>query len=288
MTSPTLISLYAITCLFVTQAKSQIYQRLTLDSTLMRYSEQLGIGNNGRTDGFKLATIGPYVTNFAHKIDSGSFHTKVKEDQEFFYGGTYGFEEFKIKKIDQQTFYRIGVTFETDSATGFFSLHSSVKKRSETVLSVILSKKEESTPSQYFAASKEVGGFISINNDSAIWRFQFYFPSSAAYGIDNDIRGLLTHGVDSFYLKVVYSEVFKTSKKEPFDEKIVMRSGRGYTLADQGNRQMSALIFKQTSSYIGAQKSGNFTNGEQVIIGKENSKETRLAMATIFSILIGI
>lgn len=269
-------------------AKSQTYQRFTLDSALTGYSEQMGIANNGRAEGVKLAIMGPYVTNFADKLDSGAFRTKVKENKEMIYSGSDGFEEFKIKKIEQHAFYRMGLSRESDTVTTFFSLYSSVRKKSETVLSVILSKKEENTNSEYFDNSKEVGGYISIKNDSSLWHFRIYYPESSGSGVNNHVSGYLANGIDSFNINLVYGDVVKRSKKEPFVERTVMRTSRGYTLIDQDNRQMAALIFRQSTAYIGAQKLGNFTGGEWVILGKENSKETRLAMASLFSIMIGI
>lgn len=272
----------------VNTAKSQTYQYFTLDSVLTGYSEQMGIASNGKSDGIRLAILGPYIANYAEKLDSGAFRTKVKENKEMSYGSDNGFEEFKIKKIEEHAYYRMGMNRESDSTTAFFSLYTSVRKRSETVLSAILSKKDETSSAEYFDNSKDVNGYITIKNDSLPWRFNIYFPESSGNGVNNGITGFLANGIDSFNLDIVYGDVMRRSKKEPFEERILMRTARGYALVGEDNRQMAALIFKQSAAYLGAKKLGNFTGGELVVIGRENSKQARLAMATLFSIIVGI
>ena len=71
-------------------------------------------------------------------------------------------------------------------------------------------------------------------------------------------------------------------------EKLIMRSPRGYSLVDFENRQVAALIFKQSMSYLGAKKLGNFTGDELGIIGNDNRKSAKLAIAALFSIMVGI
>ena len=124
-------------------------------------------------------------------------------------------------------------------------------------------------------------------DDPLEWRFFLNYPPGNG-NINNAVTGFLTNGRDSLSLGYIYSDILKRNKKDPSDEKIMMRSIRGYSLVDFENRQVAALVFKQSSSYIGARKLDNFTGGELALIGRDNSKPTRLAIATLFAIMLGV
>ncbi len=274
--------------IFYSLSKGQTFQYFTLDSLLISNSEQMGISNNGKSDGIRLTLLGPYKANYAEKLDSGAFRTKVKENKEMSYGSDNGYEEFKIKKIESHAYYRMGLNRESDSSTSFISFFTSYRKKSETILSTILSKKEETSTAESFDDKKELGGYISIKDDSVLWRFGISSPEYSGNGINTSLTGFLTNGIDSLSIDFVYGDVKKRSKKAPFEEKIVYRATRGYTLVNQDHRQVAALIFKQSMTYLGAKKMDNFTGGELAIIGKENSRKTRLAIASFFAILYAI
>jgi hypothetical protein len=288
------ISCKRLVCLFIPLLFSgifcfgQTFQYLTLDSALFFNSEQMGFGINGKNDGIKRAIVGPYKVTYVEKLDSGAYSTKVKEGKEIGYGSDNGFEEFKTKKFESYAYYSIGLGTETDSAECLFSYFSSYRKKTETVLSTILSKKEENSSAEIFDENKLVMGSITIKNDPAPWRFMVNYPVSGGGTINTAVNGFLTNGRDSLHIDFVYGDVMKRSKKDPSEEKIMMRSPRGYSLVDFENRQMAALIYKQSMSYLGAKKLDNFTSGELVIIGKENPVSTRLAIATVFAIMVGI
>jgi len=267
---------------------SQTFQYLTLDSALFFNSEQMGFGINGKNDGIKRAIVGPYKVTYVEKLDSGAYSTKVKEGKEVSYGSDNGFEEFKTKKFESYAYYSIGLGTETDSAVALFSYFSSYRKKSETVLSTIFSKKEENSGSEVFDENKLVAGTITIKNDPDPWRFMVNYPASGGGTINTSVNGFLSNGRDSLRIDFVYGDIIKRDKKDPSQEKIMMRSPRGYSLVDFENRQMAALIFKQAMAYLGAKKMDNFTGGELVIIGKENRPSTRLAIATVFAIMVGI
>jgi hypothetical protein len=288
------ISCKRLVCLFIhllflgMLCFGQTYQYLTLDSALFFNSEQMGFGINGKNDGIKRAIVGPYKVTFVEKLDSGSYSTKVKEGKEMAYGSDNGYEEFKTRKFESYAYFSMGLGTETDSATCLFSYFSSYRKKTETVLSTILSKKEENSSADVFDENKLVIGSITIKNDPVPWRFTVNYPVSGGGTINTAVNGSLSNGRDSLRIDFVYADILKRDKKDPTREKIVMRSPRGYSLVDFENRQMAALIFKQTMSYLGAKKLDNFTGGELVIIGKENRPSTRLAIATLFAIMVGI
>ncbi len=267
---------------------SQTYQYLTLDSALFFNSEKMGFEINGKNDGIKRAIVGPYKVTYVEKLDSGAYSTKVKEGKEIGYGSDTGFEEFKTKKFESYAYFSIGLGTETDTAVCLFSYFSSYRKKTETVLSTILSKKEENSSAEIFDENKLVAGTITIKNDPTPWRFMVNYPVSGGGIVNTGVNGFLSNGRDSLHIDFVYADILKRNKKDPSQEKIMMRSPRGYTLVDFENRQMAALIFKQTMSYLGAKKLDNFTGGELVLIGKENRMPNRLAIATVFAIMVGI
>ena len=221
-------------------ASSQTFQYLTLDSALLVNSEQMGIGRNGKTDGIKMSVIGPFSVSFVDKLDSGAFRTKVKEDKEMSFSSDAGYEEFKTKKIEERAYFRMGVGSGDDSVTAFFSLFTSVRKKSETVLSAILSKKDETANSEYFDDRKLVEGYFSVKNESLPWRFMLNYPPSSGSVVNTALDGFLTNGRDSLVIGFVYSDIMRRSKKDPSKETIMMRSARGYTLNDWENRHMAA------------------------------------------------
>ena len=266
----------------------QTYQYLTLDSALFFNSEQMGFGINGKNDGIKRAIVGPYKVTYVEKLDSGAFSTKVKEGKEMAYGSDNGYEEFKTRKFESYAYFSMGLGTESDSATCLFSYFSSYRKKTETVLSTILSKKEENSGSEVFDENKLVTGSITIKNDPLPWRFMVNYPASGGGTINTGVNGFLSNGRDSLHIDFVYADILKRDKKDPTQEKIVMRSPRGYSLVDFENRQFAALIFKQSMSYLGAKKMDNFTGGELAIIGKENRPSACLAIATLFAIMVGI
>jgi len=266
----------------------QTFQYLTLDSALFFNSEQMGFLINGKNDGIRRAIVGPYKVTYVEKLDSGAYSTKVKEGKEMAYGSDNGYEEFKTKKFESYAYFSMGLGTESDSATCFFSYFSSYRKKTETVLSTILSKKEENSSAEVFDENKLVMGSITIKNDPVPWRFMVNYPVSGGGTINTVVNGFLSNGRDSLRIDLIYADILKRDKKDPTREKIVMRSPRGYSLVDFENRQMAALIFKQSMSYLGAKKMDNFTGGELVLIGKENRIATKLAIATLFSIMVGI
>jgi hypothetical protein len=226
--------------------------------------------------------------SYVEKLDSGAFRTKVKEDKEMSFSSDAGYEEFKTKKIEERAYIRMGVGSGDDSVTAFFSLFTSVRKKSETVLSAILSKKEETANSEYFDDRKLVQGFLTIKNESLPWRFMLNYPPSSGNGVNTALEGFLTNGRDSLVIGFVYSDIMRRSKKDPSKETIMMRSARGYTLNDWENRQMAALIFKQNGAFLGAKKLGYYTGEEVMMISKENNHSSRLAIAALFAIMLGI
>jgi hypothetical protein len=266
----------------------QTFQYLTLDSALFTNSEQMGFGINGKNDGIKRAIVGPYKVTYVEKLDSGAYSSKVKEGKEMAYGSENGYEEFKTRKFESYAYFSMGLGTESDSATCLFSYFSSYRKKTETVLSTILSKKEENSGAEVFDENKLVTGSITIKNDPVPWRFMVNYPASGGGTINTGVNGFLSNGRDSLHIDFVYGDIMKRDKKDPTREKIVMRSPRGYTLVDFDNRQMAALIFKQSMSYLGAKKMDNFTGGELVLIGNENRPSARLAIATVFAIMVGI
>ncbi len=288
MTGKQFFQFLVIWLFFLAKANGQTFQYFTLDSLLLGNSEQMGIANNGKSDGMRLTILGPYKANYVEKLDSGAFRTKVKENKEMSFGSDNGYEEFKIKKYESHAYYRMGLNRESDSATSFFSFFTSYRMKSETILSTILSKKDAASTSESFDDKKELSGYITIKDDSVLWRFGIFSPEYSGNGLNTGLTGFLTNGIDSLTIDFAYADVMKRSKKAPFEEKIVYRSTRGYTLVNQENRQMAALIFKQSMAYLGAKKLDNFTGGELAIIGKENGKEARLAIASFFAILYGI
>jgi len=279
--------IFAYLLISPTFSTGQTYQVLTIDPFLSANSEQMGFGNNGKSEGLRKVIMGPYSVSHIDKMDTGSFRTKVKEGKEMSWGSEAGFEEFKIKRIEEKNYYILNIGRDTDSAVSFFSVFSSVRKSSETVLSAILSKKQETSSTEYFDDSRLLLGVIDIKADSVRWNFLLNFPPSRVSKLNNELNGYLTNGIDTMMLGIVYADVVKKSKKEEGRETIMMRTPRGYSLINKDNRQAAVIVFKQSSIYL-AKKGENFTGGEIMMIGNENSPSAHMAIATLFSIILGI
>jgi len=279
--------IFAYLLISPTFSTGQTYQILTIDDYLSANSEQMGISNNGKSEGLRKVILGPYTVSHIDKMDTGSFKTKVKEGKEISYGSDAGFEEFKIKRIEEKNYYTLNIERDAERAVSFFSIFSSVRKSSETVLSAILSKKQETSSTEYFDDSKLLLGVIDVKNDSVRWSFLVNYPPSRLSKLNQELNGFLTNGIDTLVLSIVYADVVKKSKKEEGRETLVMRTPRGYSLINKNNHQVAVLVFKQSSVYL-AKKAENFTGGELVMIGNENSPSAHMAIAALFSIMVGI
>jgi len=281
-----LIALFISFLLLDLVSEGQTYQYLTLDSALSINSEQFGFITKGKSD-IKLAVLGPYKVGYIEKIDSGKYSTRTKLGNEISPGSRSLLEEYKVKRYEAYAYYKMKIGNDADSAACFFSYFLSYNEKKETLLSNILSQKDESATLVYSDYSSLFQGTFAVLNDQEIWRFMLDYPPSSYGRINEKIKGYLTDGRDSLRIDLVYADIIKKSKKDPSQEKLIMRSPRGYTLVDFENRQVAALIFREGSPYL-AKKLGNFTNGELVIIGNDNRKSAKLAIAALFSIMISL
>jgi hypothetical protein len=95
----------------------------------------MGFGNNGKSEGLRKVIMGPYSVAHIDKMDTGSFRFKVKEGKEISYGSDAGFEEFKIKRIEEKNYYILNIGRDADSATSF-SLFFPVSENLQKLFSV--------------------------------------------------------------------------------------------------------------------------------------------------------
>lgn len=66
-----------------------------------------------------------------------------------------------------------------------------------------------------------------------------------------------------------------------------MTMARGVSLMNPQGEQVAALVFKPPMAYI-AKKSDNYTNDEMVMINKEMDKPVRMAVASLYALMIGL
>ena len=88
-------------------------------------------------------------------------------------------------------------------------------------------------------------------------------------------------------MKILYSVVSKKNKDSSSPDKMKMMMSRGVSLINSNDEQIAALVFKPPMAYI-AKKAENYTNDEMVMINKEMDKSTRLAVASLYALMIGI
>lgn len=166
--------------LFTNKISAQIVQSLDISPELSAHAEKWGIGYNGKESDVRLAHFGPFAVTDIEKLDSGAFKNKVKEEK----GGSYdfkdGYDEYKIRRIDKNSLFRMFLTGETDSTETVFSAFTSTRKKSETILGTILSKNTTTGGSETLSERKQAEGMIIIKNDPARWSFFIDYPNSSS------------------------------------------------------------------------------------------------------------
>jgi hypothetical protein len=282
--------LYTMLFLFSKHAGiSQTIQSLEISPGLDAHSEKWGIGYNGKKSDIRLAEFGPYAVTKVEKLDSGFFKNKVKEEKGGSYSSGDGYDEYKIKRTEKNTFFLMSLAGGSDSAESLFSTFTATREKRETVLGMVLSKKESSGGSETISESKQAAGMINIKNDSVYWKFFIDYPSSSTNTrvISSGLSGYLTNGSDTLSMKILYSVATRMSKDSTGIDRVVMRMARGVSLISSRDEQIAILIFKPTMGFI-SKKAENYTNDERVMINNEISKSEQLAIATLYGIMIGI
>jgi hypothetical protein len=275
--------------LYINRSFGQTVQSLQISPELQANSDRWGIGSNGKSFDIRLAVFGPFSVTGLQKLDSGASKNKVKEEK----GGSYapgdGYDEYKVRRLEMNTIFHMTLAGESDSTESLFSAFTAKRKKTETVLGMMLSKNTSSGGSEILSERKQAEGIIHIKNDTTRWNFFVDYPgsSSNARYVDHGLNGYLTNGVDSITMKVLYSVVSTKSKDSTSPDKIKTMFARGVSLIDMQGVQIAALIFKPALGYA-AKKSDNYTNEELVMINKGIDKSARLAIASLYAIMIGI
>lgn len=267
--------------LCINTANAQTIESLDIVPELFDNSEQMSIVVNGKKDGLKNIVMGPYAIGNIQKMDTGSFKIKFKEGKSSYYSPGDGYEEFKIRRTEEKTYYLFSLGRDNDSTETLFSLSTVKREQSETVLGMMFRKQDARSPNASLDNNKKAEGYIMVKSDSSTWHFFIDYPYYNGLGVN----GYITNGFDSLTLTVLYSTVSRKKKKEPFTETVVMKSPRGISVLDSRGNQVGVLVRKQSSTYI-ANKSENFTGGEKAIIGQVNSGSAKLALVTLYTVLL--
>ena len=166
--------------LYIDRVNGQVIQSLQISDQLSAHSEKWGIGYNGKESAFRLAHFGPYTVDDINKLDSGAFKNKVKEEK----GGSYdfkdGYGEYKIRRLEKNTLFRMFLNSESDSTETIFSVFTATRKKTETVLGTLMSRNTSGGGSETLSESKQAEGMILIKNDSSRWRFFVNYPSASS------------------------------------------------------------------------------------------------------------
>lgn len=283
-----LLTILLVFFISIIKGFGQTIQSLQISPELAAHSDKWGIDINGKQSDIRLSAFGPYTVTKIDKLDSGAFKSKVKEDKEGSYDSKDGYDEYKIRRIEKNTIFRMSMTGESDSTETVFSAFTATRKKTETVLGAILSKSTSTGGSEILNERKQAEGMIIIKNDPTRWSFFIDYPSSSSNVrvISSGISGYLTNGSDTINMKVLYSIVSKKNKDSSSPDQIKMRMPRGVSLINNNDEQIAALVFKQTMAYIG-KKSDSYTNDDMVMINKDMDKPVRLAIASLYAIMIG-
>jgi hypothetical protein len=230
-----------------------------------------------------LVVFGPWFTTNINKLDSGTFKNKSISDKESYYDSEEGINGYKTKKVELSTFYRINIFGKSDSAESIYSVFTSSSKRKQTVLGILLSKKELIGNTTVLSYSKQLAGNIRLMNDSD--KCSFFLDYA---GVGGSIpTGFLLKGTDSIVVSTLYALVTKPTNDPQNPEQVIRIIPRGISLFDINEVQIAALVFKDPKDYK-AKETENFSKLASVIISNEINKSNQMAIASLFAIIMAI
>ena len=230
-----------------------------------------------------LAVFGPWITTKIVKLDSGAFKNKVISDKESYYDSEEGINGYKTKKVESKKFFRINISGTSDSAETIFSIFTSSSKRKQTVLGILLSKKELIGNTTVLSDSKQLAGHIRLMNDTD--RCSFFLEYSGGGG--SIPTGFLLKGTDSIVIRTLYALVTKPTNDPKNPEQVIRIIPRGISLFDINEEQIAALVLKDPKEYK-AKETENFSKHASVVISNEINKSIQMAIASLFATIISI
>ena len=256
---------------------------LQISPQLNAHSEKWEPVLKSKNGDVNLAVFGPWNTTNIIRLDSGAFKNKVISDKESYYDSEEGINGYKTKKVELRTFYRINISGKSDSAESIFSVFTSSSKRKQTVLGILLSKKELIGNTTVLSDSKQLEGNIRLMNDTD--RCSFLLEYSGGAG--SIPTGFLLKGTDSILVRTLYALVTKPTNDPKNPEQVIRIIPRGISLFDINEEQIAALVLKDPKEYK-AKETENFSRHPSVMISNEINKSNQMAIASLFAIIIGM
>jgi hypothetical protein len=236
-----------------------------------------------KNDDLSLVVFGPWFTTNIVKLDSGTLKNKVISDRESYYDSDEGINGYKTKKVESKRYFKINISGTSDSAESIFSVFTSSSKRKQTVLGILLSKKELIGNTTILSDSRQITGDIRLMNDSARSSFFLEYPGAGVI----IPAGYLLKGNDSILVRTLYALVTKPSGDPANPEQIIRIIPRGIALIDNNEEQIAALVIKDTRDYKTVE-TDRFTKHASVIISNEINESIQMAIASLFAIIIGV
>jgi|GEM_PF-3576906 len=256
---------------------------LQISPQLNTHSEKWEPVLKSKNNDLNLVVFGPWVTTNIVKLDSGTFKNKVISDRESYYDSEEGINGYKTKNVQSKKFFRINIAGKSDSTETIFSVFTSSSKRKQTVLGILLSKKELIGNTTVLSDSKQLAGNIRLMNDSD--RCSFFLEYS---GIGGSIpTGFLLKGTDSIVIRTLYALVTKPTNDPTNPEQVIRIIPRGISLFDINEEQIAGLVLKDPKEYK-AKETEHFSKYAAVIISNGINKSIQMSIASLFAIIISI
>lgn len=236
-----------------------------------------------RQDNVTLVEFGPWGTKKVLKLDSGALKNKQVSDKENYYDSEEGITGYKTKKVESKKFFKINVTGTSDSSECIFSVFTSSSKRKQTVLGILLSKKELIGNTTVLSDSKQIAGNIRLMNDSVDCSFLLDYPA----GGSSYPTGFLNIETDSCIIRILYAFVTKTTNDAANPEQVTKIIPRGVAIFNYNEEQIAVLAFKALKNYK-AKEAENFSQNASLVISNEINKSAQMAIASLFAIIMGV